>query len=103
MSLKDIIVHSFLKYGIFKKLGRSEGYLINIYGFQDYKIPAAEKEFHLLSAEESDDSSAETKMSYAKGNINENSSSDNFPTHSSSEDCLKLVGCSVIFNEETFT
>lgn len=38
--LKDTIMRSFLKCGIFNKLDRSKGHLINIRGLEYYKILA---------------------------------------------------------------
>ena len=59
------------------KLDRSEDDLVNIRDPEYYDMSATEKEFHLLSDEESDDSSSvESEISYDEGNADENSSSE---------------------------
>ena len=50
-SLKDTIVQSFVKCGISNNIDGSENHLVNIRGLEDYQIPAAESEFHLISDE----------------------------------------------------
>ena len=57
MSLKDFIEDSFLKCGISNKLDRSKYHLINIRSFEEYEMSTLEKEFNLLSDEQSDASS----------------------------------------------
>ena len=57
MSLKDFIGDSFLKCETSNKLDRSKYHLINIRSFEEYEMPAPEKEFNLPSDEQSDDSS----------------------------------------------
>ena len=52
------------------KLDRSEDDLINIRDPEYYDMSATEKEFHLLSDEESDDSSSvESEISYDEGKL----------------------------------
>ena len=57
VSLKDFIGDSFLKCEISNKLDRSKDHLINIRSFEEYDMPAPEKEFNFLSYEQSGDSS----------------------------------------------
>lgn len=93
---------SFLKSGISNKLDRSEHHLINISSLEDYEMPAPEKEFHLLSDKESDDSDVESDMSFDKSKDDASSSSENSSVDSSLEDCWNLTGCLIIFSEEIF-
>ena len=86
-SLKDTIKRSFLKCVISNKLDNEEDHLINICDLEDYEMPAPEKEFHLLSDEERDDSSVKSKMSYDEGNADKNFSSKSSCANLSSKDC----------------
>ena len=97
------LAHSFLKCVTSNKLDRSEDDLINIRDLEYYDMSATEKEFHLLSDEESDDSSSvENEISYDEGNADENSSSEHSSGDSIWEDCWDLAGYLTILEKERF-